>query len=239
MVRKWSYLNSNILDQNQDYLNNFTHKHRFKVFRASTRFKKFNVGTAKVVRKLYARQKRRTNSILLTFITADWLRFVSKSRQLYRFLQAYGAFNLNVSSSNTSVLTKRISSVLTDVEGGVNSYACTKKALNAILNRHPYYRLTQSGLPTKAYDGHFLRNKTGFSGNSGLMTTKAGAYEVLTNLGPNSAVFDRLTYPYDLGDRNKVSMYQVYNSTFTHITPQVVCVRQILIHLTLLNALSR
>jgi len=42
----------------------FSKKHSFKVFRKTTRFKKYRLGITKFVRKFYARKKRRTSSYM-------------------------------------------------------------------------------------------------------------------------------------------------------------------------------
>ena len=105
-------------------------------------------------------------------------------------------------------------------KGGVNSYACTRGILRAL---------------TGKYDEHFLFSKTGFSGNAGLMTHKIADSEVLSTLGPNAALFDRLTYPYDINPLTTDSLTKLDESLTVLATNKATCVRQILIYLSLLN----
>lgn len=128
------------------------------------------------------------------------------------------------------VLSKRIGSVL--AQGGVNSYACTKTTLKALLDGHAYRgRLRHKSISNK----HFLINKTGFSGNAGLMTSDINNHELLSNLGPNAAVLDRLRYSYDIGTPDKTEAQSLDGLIFNQVISQLVCTRQIMIHLTLLN----
>lgn len=62
MVRKWSYLNLNESNYNIDSYNFISSIYNFKVFRSTTRFKKYNRSELTfMVRKKYSKRKHKTN----------------------------------------------------------------------------------------------------------------------------------------------------------------------------------
>lgn len=90
MVRKWSYLttNSSLNGLIPQGLNLPTkNRYNFKVFRNTTRFKRWSVGVTSIVRKRYMRRKHLSNLITLSHITNSWVSFYSKQRGLIRYYQ--------------------------------------------------------------------------------------------------------------------------------------------------------
>ena len=169
---------------------------------------------------------------MLSHITVEWLSFFSKSKHFYRFLQAYNMFGLCVNSADASVLIRKNLNAL--VSGGVNSYACTNTILKTLTQNRGYGEVRSSK--------HFLFSRTGFAGNSGLMTLKPEDHGVLAPLGPNTAVFDRLGYPYDLSALtsrdSEADLLGLEAVIHTSSVSHVVTIRQILIYITLFNLRS-
>lgn len=208
-------------------------KHHFKVFRATTRFKRFNVGLTKAVRRLHTRQRRQTNLLITSYISVDWLRFFMKSRQLYRFMQAYGAFTLNAYSASVDFANKRMA--ISAVPGGVNSYACSRILLQQLTSQ----RFTKL---VNVPERHFLESSSGSALNSGLMTAEVRDYELLTSLGPNYASLDRQLHPFDGIDyeTNSAATLGEIDDLLLNLTlPHVVCLRQIAADLVLLSTAGK
>jgi len=90
VVRKWSYIKN--LDFKIIYpgLRPLKFKYKFKIFRNTTRFKKYNLNFTKFTRKLNFRIKRQTNLLTLSFIGTYWSYFFLKLKQIQRFFQSLG-----------------------------------------------------------------------------------------------------------------------------------------------------
>ena len=158
-------------------------RHRFKTFRSTTRFKRCNIGRSKAVRKLYIKRLRRTNSIVLSYLTVFWVKFFVRARQLYRFLQAYGYAPVICYSSDLVVLRKKLPTVLT--EGAISSFACAKKVLKVGL------------LSTQLVINYHLVSPLGDTPNAALMFSSDTNFDLPSFLGPSIRVYDDLTYPFD------------------------------------------
>jgi len=231
MVRKWSYLNTVPFKLDDDFIRACVGRRRFKVFRTTTRFKKFNIGMSRVVRKLYVRQRRRTNLIVLSYITADWINFFTRARQFYRFFQSCGLFALSVYSADTPVAVKKISNMDGSKGLGVNSFACADRILFGFLKERYFIGSNR----------HFLLSPLGFSANSSIATTSRHSYEVLAELGPGVAVYDNINYPYDCITDNidlQKELSGINNTLFSSTLARIVDLRQIIILISLLNSLG-
>jgi len=88
MIRKWSYI-KDTFHAKIDFIPNMqiTTKYKFKIFRTTTRFKRYNIGKTKFVRKLNFQLRRQTSQVALTFISTYWFRFFLNSKHIYRFIQ--------------------------------------------------------------------------------------------------------------------------------------------------------
>lgn len=88
MVRKWSYLR---FQHTQDYLDStvVTKVKSFRVFRKTTRFKKFTRGITKNVRQKYIKRKFYSNYFILPQITKQWSFNYIQSKQIERFIQSF------------------------------------------------------------------------------------------------------------------------------------------------------
>ena len=96
MVRKWSYIKASTLYKPQAYISYTTKVHVYKVFRFTTRFKKFNIGHTRFTRNIYRRRKHKSNWIGMVNIVGYWVRSYLKYRQIVRFLQSHNLFKLPI-----------------------------------------------------------------------------------------------------------------------------------------------
>ena len=100
MVRKWSYLKSknNQIDINIVYPSTsfriIDKRHTFKVFRKTTRFKRYSTGLSTVVRLKTYKITRKTEKLTLACFINLWARVYMRSRQFYRYYQAVGLFSI-------------------------------------------------------------------------------------------------------------------------------------------------
>lgn len=133
MVRKWSYLENNFIPF--DNVFNKIHPYfSFKVFRKTTRFKKFNLGFTKFLRKIYFKKKHRRNWINMSYITNSWSFFFLKNKQFIRYYQSIGCFFNKYYSTSIEVYNSKYQTV--NENYGVNLYSCSKSIINYFLKNN-------------------------------------------------------------------------------------------------------
>jgi len=96
MVRKWSYLENESILNSAPQSENFrliNKRHTFKVFRKTTRFKRYSKGLSTVVRLKTYKITRKTEILALACFINLWSRVYMRSRQFYRYYQSIGLFN--------------------------------------------------------------------------------------------------------------------------------------------------
>lgn len=133
MVRKWSYLNKSGIGVVDDSLINPVSLYQFKVFRKTTRFKKFNRGITKMVRKKYARRKHRTNWLVLSHVSKFWALSYLKMRQFERFFSSLSQTGFRAFSADVNVFMMKISEVFN--RSGLNISSCTSTQLNRYVSK--------------------------------------------------------------------------------------------------------
>jgi hypothetical protein len=199
VVRKWSYINKRFnssLEIKNLYLNEITfirpsldrigtsrtaNRYNFKVFRKTTRFKKFRSGLVGIVRKVYAKKKRRTENYGNLFIARDWSLAYLKQRQIVRFSQSLNLLPYESLSSDKEVFFKRLPYV--ENIGGVSIFTCSTNFVKALL------------LKTRNIPFLFF-----VSSHSVVSHTQSTNLEDLLNsgeLGTNSVKYEGLLYPID------------------------------------------
>ena len=181
MVRKWSYLESNTPNLTPTMLDSSIELYHFKVFRKTTRFKKFNRGITKMVRKNYARRKHRSNWLVLSYITKSWVLNYLNMRQFERFYSALSRFNINAYSSDVSVFNLRLQE-LSNVNG-INIVSCSKTPLR----RHVNYTKNAS----------FLVNPTKNTNSAIVQTLQPLNLTTSTEVFPNVITLENHSYSYD------------------------------------------
>lgn len=132
MVRKWSYLNENLINFDNYNVSNCALKYNFKVFKVTTKFRKYNLGYTLMTRKKYSRRRHKTNWITMSYIVKYWVSFFLKSKQFIRFYQNIGLFEFKSYSADMSLFNKQFGSLKN--YDGINSYGCSKNILLKFLN---------------------------------------------------------------------------------------------------------
>jgi hypothetical protein len=131
MVRKWSYLSNPDDSLFSTGFRPVKTKYVFKVFRQTTRFKKFILFPTVFFRKKDSIRKRKTNWLTLSTLIVNWAKIYSKYRSIIRFHQ-------NLVISQTLLVAPEISLILkrakhADVMAW-NSSALTSKGTNYLKN---------------------------------------------------------------------------------------------------------
>lgn len=225
MVRKWSYLESSTLNLDVQSLENTSQLYHFKVFRKTTRFKKFNRGITRMVRKNYARRKHRTNWLILSYITKSWVTNYLKMRQFERFYSSLGRFPLDVFSTNFSVFSLRVS-MLTN-RNGINIASCAKTLLSRHINN--------------SYDASFLKNPTKNTNSAIVQLSNLADVTSSLEIYPNLVNLENMLYPYgdmltSLSDNQNLDVVTRLNADVLRTSLQIsTSVYSVLILLTLLN----
>jgi hypothetical protein len=225
VVRKWSYLESHNLGLEVNFLESSTQLYHFKVFRKTTRFKKFNKGITCMVRKNYARRKHRTNWLVLSYITKSWVTNYLKMRQFERFYSTLGRFQFDAFSTNFNIFSVKLNSILN--RNGINIASCSK----TILKRH----INQS------YGSEFLKNPTKNSNSAILQTTSLQSLILSSDIYPNLVNLENTLYPY--GDITTSQVVETHNELLNKITADIfrstlvlnTSIYSLLINLTLFN----
>ena len=108
MVRKWSYLtSSNALPLNQT-LRPLSKCYLFKVFRMTTRFKKYQRNETSFVRKQDSSRKRQTSWLTLLGILSQWSLQYIKYKQYVRYYQNVGLYKHQMIIPNIFVIQKKL-----------------------------------------------------------------------------------------------------------------------------------
>ena len=146
MVRKWSYLNvqtkqllnsgDNLIfpDFRDKPVTGLKKRHIFKVFRNTTRFKRWTVGITKVVRKKYIRRKHLTNFMNLNYITNSWVSFYLKQRNLTRFYQGLHSINNQFTSTEHNIVLKKALNDLDKSRFGILSLSTSTNLQQHLVN---------------------------------------------------------------------------------------------------------
>lgn len=226
MVRKWSYIENfkNCYKINPRFnMKRLSKKHSFKVFRKTTRFKKYRVGITRSVRKFYARKRRRTSLYMNSHILYSWIHHYLKYRQLARFTQSYGLVSIQGYLGNADFSIKNSSIMGADY--GFHSYSCSFR----VLNKSVYFK-----------NNIFLDKIISFeSRNSFIQFDSPEAADKSNDLGTNTLFFDKLCYSFDSEKfplESQINFLKNFDSTvFLMSLSNVVELRRTLVLLTLLN----
>jgi hypothetical protein len=227
MVRKWSYLNNlnnplGCSPENSLSSKDFRTHHKFKVFRATTRFKRYSIGISRVVRKKHAQRKRRTNLLALSFLTYAWSKAFQKERQFVRFYQALGLFNVLACSSNLSVLSRKQVTLANTANVGINSCSLSRTILTHFLVSSPR--------------SLFLKPKLSVNTNSFLSTSSPCAMAQIFEAGPSAIVSDQVLYPIDANVSELANTLSLLDNAITVVSlDQVKALRSLTVLLSILH----
>jgi len=158
MVRKWSYLKTFKLTT-PNTLAPIKAVKSFKVFRKTTRFKKYSRGITKIVRRKYMTRKRKSTALFAYYITKDWVYHYLKLRQFERFYQSFGLANVASYAADFDVFKvapERLN------EGGIHIFSVSKSifsyfqrkniSTNSALRQSKVYNSKQTFIQTDSFE---------------------------------------------------------------------------------------
>ena len=201
----------------------FSKKHSFKVFRKTTRFKKYRLGMTNFVRNFYARKKRRTSLYMNSHILYSWIHHYLKHRQFIRFTQSYGLVPIHGYLGSADFAIKN--SLLVGAEYGFHSYSCSSRVLNKSV----------------FFENNIFQNKViSFdSRNSFVQFTDYDSSANSNDIGTNLLYFEKLCYPFDIEkpfEKNHIDFLKdVENTIFEISIPILLEIKKTIVLLTLLN----
>lgn len=218
MVRKWSYLKPIKLDylsSNRLYL---TPLYNFKVFKATTRFKKYSIGLTKFVRKSLAKRKHKTNWLVFSYALQRWLFFYLKNKQFIRYYQAMGMFNITSVGASPSFITKQQDKFVLD--SGLFFLSCSKSILNA------FFFKKQNFLTSPLYNNQ----------STLMLSSDINELNQKNELSPGLLIYDNVIYPYNYIVDTKYNqlLFKINNNLFTFTLKFILNIYKIIIKLSLL-----
>lgn len=171
-------------------------KHSFKVFRKTTRFKKYRLGITKSVRKFYARKRRRTSSYMNSHILFSWIQHYLKHRQFIRFTQSYGLVYIQGYLGNADFSIKN--SLVVGANYGFHSYSCSSKILNkSILFENNIFQDKIMSFDSRNSFIQFIDHDAAIESN---------------DLGTNVLFFDKLCYSFNSEKQSNSSQTNLLNN---------------------------
>lgn len=150
MVRKWSYLTLNTDFNSTLNFENITKCYTFKVFRMTTRFKKYNRYDTRFIRKKDSMRKRQTSWINLSIILAQWALYFLKSKQYFKFYQNINLYKYQYNISDIIILKKK--HLLLNNNLVFNTGVLSKKFTNLFTSKNQQNRLSQVFLYSNNFD---------------------------------------------------------------------------------------
>ena len=220
MVRKWSYLKKSGIGVVDDSLLNPITLYHFKVFRKTTRFKKFNKGITKMVRKNYARRKHRTNWLVLSHVSKFWALSYLKMRQFERFFSSLSQTSFRAFSADVNVFMLKLPEVSNKV--GLNITSCTAAQLNR-------YTSKSKSMP-------HLINPTRNANNAIVKSSSLSALSESQEVFPNLIQMEGLTYYLNESTIDVVSKTITGNQLFKPSVSIIASIRNTSVLLTLFNS---
>lgn len=138
MIRKWSYINQNKLENlttNQNYsltktisrTNSIISKFKFKIFKKNTKFKNYNLKYTKFIRKNLSLRKRRLSWKPYFLISSIWVKFVIKYKKLISYTQSKMLHIYTITYTHFSMFLKK-SNQLTLI--GLGNYGINYTKIN-------------------------------------------------------------------------------------------------------------
>lgn len=196
----------------------------FKVFRKTTRFKKFTRGITKAVRQKYSQRKFNTSYYTLKHITKEWSFSYIQAKQVERFIQSM-YYSLVVSSSPNHDVFYSITKS-TDLNLNSHLFSCSKKLI---------YRFLKDSNKKKV-----LFTKTQIK-ESKLSFSQTNSFESLNKnliFNPLTLYADNIHYhPYIniSSDQLKVAIKEINQVLLKYSLNLIIGVYKILILTTLVN----
>ena len=240
MIRKWSYINNYLftnLNLTEQWLRSvkLISIYKFKVFKKSIKFRKFNKGITRMVRRKYIKYRRLTSNVSLLYSIHAWSLAISKQRHFTRFFQAINLFKWNIFSPNPLVFFKFLNKLN---NSGINApqipliSSSSKNIINHLLQITKVSRFWTSGRNFKNTSWTFLQ----FYNDLNLEVYKPLGLNVV-NYAPNLYPVSILTYKPYLYKNYTYS--QLYETLFKVILRYILEKYKFLVKLTLLNSFKK
>jgi len=87
MIRKWSYISNTSTTHVNSCHTTLHTKFKFKIFRKTTRFKKYNISYTNFMRTLPVLRKRRVDWKYYFIVSSQWVKPLLKNKQFISFVQ--------------------------------------------------------------------------------------------------------------------------------------------------------
>jgi len=194
----------------------------FKVFRKTTKFKKFTKGITKVVRRKYTKRKFHSTYFVLPQITKWWSFNYIQSKQVERFIQSFSQSAITSSTPNFDVFLA--ANKPQEQQLNMHFFSCAKRLA---------YRTTNSFLKNKSFLVETSINHAKLSFTQTTSFESCSSNEVAH---PLNTTFDQLAYPAASVENNHEFMqtyFALQSTLFAHNLKYTVSVYKLLIILSL------
>lgn len=175
-----------------------------------------------MVRKKYARRKRRNNLSALSFPTYAWSRSFQKERQFVRFFQTLGLFSTLACSADVSVFARKKLGLANSANVGIGSCSLSRTIL--------------THFTSKSQEALFLSPRLPNNSHTLLTTTNLPAIAKVVEAGPGAVLFDNLLYPVDVAAPDaKAELLTLVSSVSSLSVEHTKAVRSVIVTLSLLH----
>ena len=223
MVRKWSYLNITKVNERQVFKPLLKTK-SFKVFRKTTRFKKFTRGITKAVRQKYAQRKFNTSYYVLKHITKWWSFSYVQAKQVERFIQSMSYSLITSSSPNHDVFYSIIKT--SDLNLNSHLFSCSKKLVYRFLKNDDTKNVLFTKTQIKDSKLSFMQTNSFESQNKNLVVNPLTLYLNNTYYHP---------YASTSSDEHEHIINKLVDSSLNHLLNITITTYKILILTTLVS----
>lgn len=204
MIRKWSYININPTGLLKSVMF-FKNKYKFKIFRKTTKFRRFQIGKTRGLRKLPILLNRRTDKLNISYITYKWLYFYLKSKQIIRFQQNLFTAPYTIYSLSKNFFIKNFSSLNLISNQGYNFLTCPRRT---------------SLLFPKNKNTYFIDTGKQIYANKFIQTNSLNLVKNTPLINSNLLFYEKLHYPIDIFSKfqkNKIIQKVTINKLFMYI----------------------
>jgi hypothetical protein len=198
--------------------------HTFKVFRVTTRFKKFSRGITRFVRKTIMKRKHRNNWLNMSYVIKQWIIIYLKQRQFVRFIQVFGMFQTTSFSITAIFFNKQFNAI--NINSGLMIASCSR----SVLNNFSFFSQKHFISPIPNTPSTILAS------DSLISVSKEN------DVNPGLILYDKLLYPFNLITTNtykELTTIGLSNELFRLVLNSIVIFYKILIKLILLTLFKK
>ena len=140
----------NVLSRDQNSMVSMEKIYKFKIFKKTTKFKRYNRGLTRFIinRKKYILRKKRTSYQLMFNLSFFWSKFYMTLRHVNRYSQLLGSLNYSLTLSDTKFTNKLTSKYINNASSNdyKPSYVLTSMKQGFLFNRSMYVLKNMSNL---------------------------------------------------------------------------------------------